>query len=83
MQQKQPKPAAAATVVKNLDKQFAKAAASVETTPIRSPYLKKPRVTSPVVQDLVYPIWFALIHGFQLVNSIASNHAHYNKVRLF
>ena len=42
-----------APVARNLAKQFAVPAATGET-PIRSPYTKKPRVTSPVVEELAY-----------------------------
>ncbi|CAE7804138.1 FAM120B [Symbiodinium sp. CCMP2592] len=49
---KQRKEAATASVARRLDKDFAKAAAASGETPIRSPYMKKPRVNSPVLEDL-------------------------------
>ena len=56
-----------APVARNLAKQFAVAAATGET-PIRSPYTKKPRVTSPVVEELAY---YTITHmGTCLINAM-------------
>ena len=65
-------------VARSLDKQFAAATAAAGETPIRSPYTKKPRVTSPVVEELV---WFTIIrHVFKLVDCIATMHTIYSYI---